>query len=352
MFSYRLATSDDEVQWDAFVATNEPLCGGLLQSWGWGIFQRSCGNKIFRFISEDKDDWLMVIFIVELTLPFHKRILYIPRGPIFQKKVSFQLQIQLLGTFISMFQEKYAIPEHIFFRLDSYWEEKEDIRNILKQSGWHEAFRSIQPRETLLVQLEKKEEVLWKELKQKTRYNIQIARRYGVCVRSVLADDVSSFQKFYQLLCETAKRDHFFLHPENYYKNMLWTKGKKEPLFQLFVAETENTLHAGAIVGFFGGIATYLHGASHYESRAFMSPYMLHWEIMQEAQRRHCRAYDLNGVRDKKSPSSWEGITRFKRGFAPLEEILSNIGTWEFPLRTIWYAWYHMRDWWHHSPIL
>lgn len=352
MFSFRVVQSDDVAEWNSFVTEHDFFYGGLLQSWEWGEFQQSIGNTVLRFVARDKNGWIMTASVVELTLPFHKRIFYIPRGPIFHQQISIERQIQCLGAFISMFQEKYATQKDIFFRMDPPWKESDSVRKLLKKAGWYEAFRSIQPRETLFIPLEKNEEILWKELKQKTRYNIQVAKRCNVRVRAVLADDISSFEKFYQLLCETADRDHFFLHPKNYYKNMLQTKEKNSVVFQLFVAETEDLVHSGAIMGFFGRVATYLHGASCYESRAFMSPYMLHWEIILEAKRRYCRAYDLNGICDKKSPPSWEGITRFKRGFAPREQTFLNIGTWEFPLRVMWHTWYRVYDWWRHSNVL
>lgn len=345
MLSYRLANEDDSGKWNQFVASEEMLYGGLLQSWEWGEFQKSIGNHIMRFVVEDENGWVMTAFVVELTLPLQKRILYIPRGPVFQKDITKLDRIKFFGDFFLTLQKEYSSRAHLFVRVDFPWKDDgEEIQRRLREAHGYSAYRSIQPRETLFVYLDKPEEILWKELKQKTRYNIQVAKRHEIKIRNM--ERAEDFNEFFLLLSETAKRDAFFLHKKKYYQNML--KHQNE----LFIAEANGVICAGAIIGFFGGMATYLHGASRYESRALMASYLLHWEIILTAKKRNSRAYDLNGIREGKGPQSWEGITRFKRGFAPKEPVLTNIGTWEFPLNPLWYQWYHLRDWWNHSSKL
>ena len=74
----------------------------------------------------------------------------------------------------------------------------------------------------------------------------------------------------------------------------------------------KNEIAAAAMVNFYKGAATYLHGASDYELRNAMAPYALHWEIIKEAKRRGCHTYDFGGIDETR----WPGVTRFKSGFS------------------------------------
>jgi lipid II:glycine glycyltransferase (peptidoglycan interpeptide bridge formation enzyme) len=85
--------------------------------------------------------------------------------------------------------------------------------------------------------------------------------------------------------------------------------------------------------------ATYLHGASSRSHRELMSPYLLHWRIIQAAKRRNIRYYDFWGIDEKR----WPGITWFNTGFGG-----SHI---EYPLslhiiyRPVWYCVYKLITW-------
>src|SRR6185503_4114323 len=53
------------------------LGGSILQSWDWGQFQESLGQKIHRFSSD-----AFVNLGIETNLPFGKKYIYCPRGPL------------------------------------------------------------------------------------------------------------------------------------------------------------------------------------------------------------------------------------------------------------------------------
>jgi len=77
------------------------------------------------------------------------------------------------------------------------------------------------------------------------------------------------------------------------------------------------------------GTGVYYYGASSYEDRALMAPYLLQWEAMKICKAEGCTKYDLLGISHpdtKKDP--WEGISDFKRKFGgevityPPEQVL------------------------------
>lgn len=85
---------------------------------------------------------------------------------------------------------------------------------------------------------------------------------------------------------------------------------------KLFLAEYDGKVVAAALVSFFGGVATYLHGASSDIYRDVMAPYLLQWEAILEARRMNCTRYDFGGVNGRTYTNpKWEGISRFKFGF-------------------------------------
>ncbi len=107
----------------------------------------------------------------------------------------------------------------------------------------------------------------------------------------------------------------------------------------LWFAEVGGQPAAAAIVAYYGGTATYLHGASMAELRQHMAPYLLHWEIMRDAKARGFCTYDFWGVAPTDDPGHpWAGITRFKTGFGGWR--VNYLGAWELPLRPVWYSLY------------
>jgi len=110
------------------------------------------------------------------------------------------------------------------------------------------------------------------------------------------------------------------------------------PNVKLFAAEYQNKIIAANIVIFHGERATYLHGASDYEYRNFMAPYLLHWEVIKYARDHGFTEYDLWGIDEKK----WPGVTRFKRGFGGKE--INYIGSYDYVFQPFWYAMYKVRQ--------
>jgi lipid II:glycine glycyltransferase (peptidoglycan interpeptide bridge formation enzyme) len=182
-------------------------------------------------------------------------------------------------------------------------------------------------------------------MKQKTRYNIGLARRKGVVIREATPDDLP---KFYSMMEMTSERDKFAVHNQAYYSDFLQLFGNERATMngergmdaaRLFVAEhTEipGVLLAGAIVTAVANVGTYVYGASANEHRELMSSYLLQYEAMRWCRSRGCHTYDLWGIPDedestleaefeKRRDGLW-GVYRFKRGFGG--QVIRYIGTW------------------------
>lgn len=336
---------DDAAVWDAFVLKHG---GGFLQSWDWSVFQEALGRTAYRFRigAADAGEPAAQFLAVRHGLPFGQSYVYVPRGPIVAATAS-------ADDFLAVLQSlRLALPQIgcLFARMDL---PKETV-----PQGWSGADLTAagllpnapyQPAETVVVDLGKDESGLSAALHSKTRYNIRVAERHGVTVREADYGNAhglrGDLRRFWRLMRETTERDGFSSHPQSHYEKMieaLSPRQGRQLQVRLFLAENGGETAAAALVAEFGGVGTYLHGASSARHRAVMAPQLLHWRIMLELKKRGLRQYDLHGVAPVDAPENhpWAGITRFKMGFGG--ERVSYPGTWELTVRPFWYKLYRL----------
>jgi lipid II:glycine glycyltransferase (peptidoglycan interpeptide bridge formation enzyme) len=190
---------------------------------------------------------------------------------------------------------------------------------IIHDSSFILSKHNIQPPRTLIVDLHGTEDQILVRMKQKTRYNIRLAEKKGVVVRSW-----NDLPAFHRMMLLTGGRDGFGVHSLGYYRRayeLFHPKGMAE----LLVAEFEGRPLAALMAFTHGRRAWYLYGASNDEERNRMPTYLLQWEAMRWARSKRAEEYDLWGVPDedeqtleahftKRSEGLW-GVYRFKRGF-------------------------------------
>ena len=283
-------------KWNQFVKADG---GSFLQSFEWGEFQESLGRKIWRLeIGEN-----LKALVIKHDLPLGKSYLYCPR-PVFseEKWQSFLKEMQSIAK-----KEK-----SIFLKI----EPSKSFKFQVSSFKFIKSQKQIQPAKTLILDISKPEEELLSQMRQKTRYNIKLAHKQGIEIGIISLPRQEEIESFWQILSQTAKRDKFHLHPKIYYQKMLGILGEAG-LVKLFIAEYKNQIIAANIVCFFNETAIYFHGASDYNFRHLMAPYLLQWQAILEAKKLGFKFYDFWGIDEKK----WPGVTRFKKGFGG-EEII------------------------------
>ncbi len=189
----------------------------------------------------------------------------------------------------------------------------------------------VQPRRTLVLNLNLSDEELLAQMHQKTRYNIRLAEKKGV---RIVEGSLKDFSEFWRLMQDTGGRDGFRLHEENHYKNFL-VHGQSN-FIRLFFAEYEGQKVATALLGIFGRKAVYLHGGSDHTARQAMAPYLLQWEMIRQSRASGAKTYDFYGVDEER----WPGVTRFKRGFGGEEREYP--GTFDVVFRPALYSCYQL----------
>jgi len=322
----------NKLDWDKFALEND---GSFLQSWEWGEFQERAGRRVFRFCGKG---WQSQF--IEYKIPcVNKLYWYAPRGPIMNGWQTEEL--------IAIVKTEIKDKNNIFFRLGPSWETGRGFEEKLKKEGFKQLPYDIEPSQTQILGLTKTEDELLSQMHEKWRYNIRLAQKKGVQIKIISAQDSDFdkyFEKFYLLVDKgTSERKEIKHHPREYYRKQLEINSENIK-FKLFVAEYEGKVIASNIVVIFGRRATYLHGATSGEYREAMAPHLLQWEQIKYAKSLDCVEYDFWGIVNERTldrrGKSWEGFTRFKKGFGGQE--MNYVGYWDFPLDVKWYFLYKL----------
>jgi peptidoglycan pentaglycine glycine transferase (the first glycine) len=316
----------DSHPWEVF-QTNRPWAQ-FLQSWAWGEFRASRGVEVRRFaLIDDSGAWLAAA-----QMEFRpKRLVggywFAPRGPVFSSKLSSE---DVRNAFRALVEQ---LPD-TKLRRPFFWRFEPCLELGAPEGLIPLPMRRNDPQNpasTILLDLSPDQEALRSALHQKTRYNIRVAEKHGVTTRvGTHPDDVKAFLN---LMDETAKRDAFVQHDRGYLE-ATFRALERSGMARIRIAEANRSPLAANMEIRYGDTTTYLYGASSSSSRETMAPYALHWDAITEAKRDGFQLYDWWGANPISKAMfsykpSWEGITRFKRGWGGRQTDL--YGAWDLP---------------------
>lgn len=160
---------------------------------------------------------------------------------------------------------------------------------------------------THVVALNTTEEQLYKRLSRGAKSNLNQALKKGVSIRIAhTPQDISRYFTVYQNTLERWGKAALFIYPEALFHNIFKRAGDAA---QLWLAEKDGTIIAGAIIFYWNRVASYWHGASLKDYFDCYPNNLLHMEIIKAALRRGYRYYDFG-------PSGGQqGVVRFKQSF-------------------------------------
>lgn len=315
--------------------------GHILQTVAWGDLKARTGWLPVRYLVSEKGTGTcrgaMSVLLRRLPLPGVRLYLgYAPRGPVLDYTDEAALAA-LFGAAKADLASRGAIALKIDPDIPA---DRQDVVERLRAGGLRPmtrglGFEGVQPRFVFRLPLAGGLDDIMASFQPKTRYNIRLAERKGVTVRVGTKDDLDTF---YRILLETARRDHFLVRAESYYRSM-WELLIEPGLGRLFLAEHEGTVLAGTIAFLVGDKAWYVYGASSNTRREVMPNYLLQWNMIKWAAENGCRLYDFRGVSGNLDPSDpLYGLYRFKKGFGA--EFTEFIGEFDLILRPLWYRSY------------
>lgn len=306
----------------------------FLQSWEWGVFQQAPDKQVWRWRDASTGS-VGQAFLQQLPGGFS--YIYAPRLTHSEGNDFFQQSLEFL-------REKAREVGAVFVRLEpTQLPEKLSLRPV----------ESMQPADTMLVNVRQGEQQLLLDMKPKTRYNIRLAQRKGVTVTTGVNE--KSIRDFLQLMKQTESRHDLSAHGSKYYEKLLRLIPQEpaspaESYVTLLSAQSGGrTLAAHLLIGF-GDTLTYLFGASSDQDKNLMAPYLLQWEAIRLAASHHYTYYDFFGIAPEstdakpgaeKRRAKWAGISRFKVSFGGEKQHYP--GAFDLVNRGIWYRLY--RTW-------
>ncbi|MFA6537032.1 MAG: peptidoglycan bridge formation glycyltransferase FemA/FemB family protein [Patescibacteria group bacterium] len=327
----KLVDKTQKENWNKFVSHS--TMGNFLHTFEWSEFCEKIYGQVWRFMIEEKDKTVAVFFVYPQVLKIGAKILYCPRGPVIvdDALISKKEIFALLNSQID-----------ILAREQSAWSFKVDIfsnesvfMDLLAENNFTKTRHDLQPRHTLILDLRVGIEEVLKNMHTKTRYNIRLAEKKGV---EILVDN-DRVDDFYSLVRKTMDRQKINLYSKKYFTELL-----KLPFAKLYLAKFEDKIISANIMIFWQDSAVYLYGASDYDYREIMAPYLLQFSAMQEALQNKNWFFDFWGAAPKNSigrEQNWSGFTRFKMGFSPDAEITEYLGTYEKVFEPVKYGLYN-----------
>ncbi len=286
----------------------------LLQMGEWGELKRGFGWKPVRIVSTslthripNNEIGAQILF---RRLPFGLTLGYMPK-PVFSGQWTV-VSDQFWKEVDSICKKNHAI----FLKIEpDAW----DNQFLIPHSSFLISLHNIQPPRTIVIPIIESEDQILARMKPKCRYNIRLAEKKGITVRTW--DDISAF---HEMMTVTGGRDNFGVHSKEYYQRA-YELFHPTGTCELLVAEFEGKPLASLMVFADATRAWYVYGASNDQERNRMPTYLLQWEAIRWAKARGCEEYDLWGVPDENEETLeanfetrhdglW-GVYRFKRGF-------------------------------------
>lgn len=289
-----------------------------LQSWYWGEAREKTGVEVVRFAETDKAGNFKKVFQMTIhKVPFlNFKIGYLPRSILPTKEFL---------NFLFNYCKKNKIA---FVKIEPYVKidpNSKEQKEFMKYQNLKKSPHPLFPEWTIMLDLTKSEEELFKKMKRKTRYNIRLAQRKGVIVKEMSND--KGFEIFVKLYFETCKRQKYKGHTPEYHK-IIW-ETLKNKIAHILVAFYKNIPVAAYELFLYKNVLYYPYGGSNYNYRNTFASNLLMWETIRFGKRKGAKIFDMWGSLPQNYNKShpWAGFTRFKEGYGG--EFVQFIGSWD-----------------------
>ncbi len=307
----------------------------VLQSWEWGEFKERHGWAAERLLFKRGSETVALAQVLtRRAWPLPWTVTYVPKGPALD-----YTQETLRGAVLDALRAHARTRRAIFCKIDpdvvlgigvpgsdqaAPDPLGDEVQAELVARGWRCSTDQIQFRNTVQLDLRHEEEALLADMKQKTRYNVRLAGRKGVTVRTGGKADL---ELLFDMYAETASRDGFTIRPLDYYHDawgMFLDAGLGCPL----IAECGGEPLGALLLFHFGERVWYMYGASRDVQRERMPNHLLQWEAIRWAKANGYLVYDMWGAPDDfvETDPMW-GVWRFKSGFGG--RVVRHIGAWD-----------------------
>jgi lipid II:glycine glycyltransferase (peptidoglycan interpeptide bridge formation enzyme) len=319
-------TEKDKKQFDS--VASHPL-----QSWEWGEFRKNTGVLVTRLAKVEDGKFTNTFQITWHKIPKTSYFIgYCPKSNIPDEESLKEIKM--------IAQKKQAIMVKFEPNEKNNNKSVEKIKKIENDFNF-KIGKSLFTKYSFWLDLNHSEDVLLKNMHQKTRYNIRLAEKRGVCIIEDNSDN--GFEDYWKLMEETTKRQGFYAHTKSYHQKM-WKEMKSSGMGHLFKAVYEGKVLTTWILFVLNDVLYYPYGASSNVNREVMSSNLMMWEAIRFGKKQNCKLMDMWGSMgpepDEKDP--WYGFHKFKQGYGP--ELVEFIGTYDLIVDASLYKIYGVID--------
>lgn len=295
-FSCVEVTPDMQAAFEAFVEENP--CSGFHQSLTWAEVCRLDGLGALSLVLLEGE----TVVAGGIFFNIDDLYLYCPDGPVLDwtrsdafdvMEVFFKGACQMAGLTSVMFK-----PRILSGKLDF-------SKRYAKYTG------DLESKFTRMIDLNLSEEELLAQMKGSGRRMLRMAQKAGVQVQ--IKTDPQSIEAFYRLHIETARRNDFGTKSELLISRLCGLIAQKKQ-GHLYLAYWGGEVVAGALVVYFGGVATYFFAGSNALAHEHRAVYLLVWSIILDAKKEGMRVFDFGGI-TLNPHNTWGGFSEFKEKF-------------------------------------
>jgi len=301
---------DDKKRWEDFASecAQKTFC----QSWNWGIFNQSMGDKVWRFGIFENEQLVATAQVLKIKAR-RGSFLFVPHGPLIvlgDKK-------EIIKSILEKLKDLAKTENVNFIRFSPILEVSDS--NIFKDLGFRNAPIHMHPELTWELDISLSEEDILKGMRKTTRYLIkQAEKNKDIEITKGTSDEMlNDFEKLY---LETAERQSFTPFSNDYLKKEV-DAFKNDNQILIFSGKYKGEVVSSAIIVYYSGIGFYHQGASSLKYPKVPVSYLLQWEAIKEAKDRGCKLYNFWGVVPEGTKNHpWAGLSLFKKGFGGFEK--------------------------------
>ncbi|MBT6401106.1 peptidoglycan bridge formation glycyltransferase FemA/FemB family protein [candidate division WWE3 bacterium] len=188
---------------------------------------------------------------------------------------------------------------------------------VLEDAGYLKSFRPLLPPATIIIDLNKSEDDLWKDISKSGKYSIRRAQREGTLTKAYKKPSAKIIKEFISLTNETKKDRKFVGAPLNDIKEKVKYFG--DNTYILIVKDKDgNNLVANMYVSHQNTV-WFLHGGTSTKARKTKAGYELVWQSFLYFKKEGLDFLDLEGIDDERFPAftkTWGQFSHFKERFS------------------------------------
>jgi len=301
----RVEDITDKQQWDDFVTSHEEA--NFLHSWQWGEFHLSRGKTVVRRGVFDGDK-LIGVYEGEVETARRGRHIAVAGGPIVD-----WTDKPAVEALVADMREQGRKYHCAFVRVRPQLEKTDESMRLFRELGLHAAPMYLSVELAGVLDLEKSEDELLKNMRQRLRRALRKAEKNGITIEK--STDPARMKEFYDIQLQTAGRHHFIAFSESFLTKQFAAFAEDNSAV-LYTARYNGEVLAQNFMIFYGNEASYHYGVSTELGTKLSGAPLLHMQAMRDARERGIKRYNFWGIVDEDDTKHrFYGVSVFKRGF-------------------------------------